>query len=95
MTADYVRNHRERTQDLAWQAEAACRGVDPDLFFPEKGESLEPARAVCAKCAVREECLEYSLDGSEKHGVWASTSERQRRTMRAARHRERRMMEAS
>lgn len=63
----------------------SCRGMDPDVFFPDRGESLAPAKAVCAECIVRDECLEYALDHGERFGVWGGTSERERRKLRRAR----------
>ena len=36
-------------------------GVDPDLFFPERGASTREAKEVCRGCVVREDCLEYAL----------------------------------
>ena len=41
----------------AWQALANCLGVDPDLFFPERGASTREAKEVCRACVVREECF--------------------------------------
>ena len=67
--------------DKDWQAEGACRkpGVDADLFFPEKGYSSDPAKAIClGKCAVLNECRKYALKRDEK-GVWGGMSERERR----------------
>jgi WhiB family transcriptional regulator, redox-sensing transcriptional regulator len=63
----------------------SCRGMDPDVFFPDRGESLSPAKAVCAECIVRDECLEFALDQGERFGVWGGTSERERRKLRRAR----------
>ena len=63
----------------------SCRGMDPDIFFPDRGESLAPAKAVCAECIVRDECLEFALDQGERFGVWGGTSERERRKLRRAR----------
>ncbi len=63
----------------------SCRGLDPDIFFPDRGESLAPAKAVCADCIVRDECLEYALDHRERFGVWGGTSERERRRLRRSR----------
>src|ERR1700709_2131135 len=40
-----------------WQEEANCLGVDPDLFFPERGASTREAKAVCRSCEVRVACL--------------------------------------
>ncbi len=69
----------------AFMAFGACRGVDPDLFFPDRGESLEPAKRICGECAVRDECLEHALANGERFGVWGGTSERERRRIRRQR----------
>jgi len=63
----------------------ACRGTAPDIFFPDRGESLEPAKRICGECVVRDECLEYALDSGERFGVWGGTSERERRRIRRQR----------
>lgn len=68
-----------------WQERSECRGIDPDLFFPTKGESTRPAKAVCAWCPVREACLDYALVNSEKYGIWGGRSERERRRARRVR----------
>lgn len=69
-----------------WQDRGACREVDPDLFFPGKGEPVDPARRICAGCPVRAECLAYALaaSGPALVGVWGGTTERERRTIRHA-----------
>jgi len=69
----------------SWQDFANCLGVDPDLFFPERGASTKEAKAVCRACVVREDCLEYALENSEKFGIWGGLSERERRRLRRAR----------
>jgi WhiB family redox-sensing transcriptional regulator len=67
---------------MAWADGAACIGMDPDLFFPARGEELDPdVSAACSRCAVRGDCLEWALR-HERHGYWAGTSERQRRRLR-------------
>lgn len=71
--------------DMAWQDFANCRGADPDLFFPERGASTKEAKSVCRACVVREDCLEYALENSEKFGIWGGLSERERRRLRRAR----------
>ena len=53
-----------------WQDEANCLGVDPDLFFPERGASTREAKEVCRGCVVRGDCLEYALVNGEKFGIW-------------------------
>jgi WhiB family redox-sensing transcriptional regulator len=66
-----------------WRDHAA----DPDLFFPigTTGPALvqqEQAKAVCRRCPVREECLEWALDTGQAIGVWGGTSENERRALK-------------
>ena len=72
-------------QESDWQSRANCMGVDPDLFFPERGASTREAKEVCRGCVVREDCLEYALANGEKFGIWGGLSERERRRLRRAR----------
>ena len=70
-----------------WRQRAACLPVDPDLFFPvsAEGRSLEQvarAKAVCARCRVRRECLAFALGTGQAHGVWGGLSEQERRPTR-------------
>jgi WhiB family redox-sensing transcriptional regulator len=67
----------------AWTAHAACKGSAAHLFFPGRGETHAPAKAVCRTCPVSDECLQYALDNSIKHGIWGGMSERERRRIRA------------
>ena len=75
-----------------WQERANCLGVDPDLFFPERGASTREAKGVCRGCEVRVECLEYALAQGEKFGIWGGLSERERRRVRRQRALERRRL---
>ena len=79
------RGHRFDLGDRSWQGQANCLGVDPDLFFPERGASTREAKGVCRGCVVREECLEYALVNGEKFGIWGGLSERERRRIRRQR----------
>lgn len=65
-----------------WMIHGVCRGVDPDLFFPERGESTIEAKAICSTCPVKYECGEYALSTGEKFGIWGGLSERERRKIR-------------
>ena len=66
-----------------WMRDAACVGMDPELFFPIG--SQEPSavvRATCQGCPVREPCLTYSLGSYNTQmlaGVWAGLTEEERR----------------
>lgn len=68
-----------------WRESANCRGINPDLFFPERGELVHEAKAVCAGCVVREECLEDAQLHKERFGVWGGMTERERRKLRTQR----------
>lgn len=66
-----------------WFDRAACRGLGPDLFYPDTvGPNVGPAKAICAGCPVRQECLERGLDASEGFGVWGGLSPKERRPLR-------------
>jgi WhiB family redox-sensing transcriptional regulator len=72
-----------------WQAGAACRGQSAVIFFaPTHFERKEAraarerqAKAVCAACPVRKECLNFALRIREPHGIWGGLSEMERRAI--------------
>lgn len=69
-----------------WQELAACRDEDPELFFPvsEMGpgaRQVAQAKAVCAGCPVRAECLRYALDAGLDHGIFGGTTDGERRKL--------------
>ncbi|MEM8905114.1 MAG: WhiB family transcriptional regulator [Actinomycetota bacterium] len=51
-----------------WTEQAACQGVDIDLFFDED-RTIE-ARRLCLSCPVRTACLSAARDRDEPCGVW-------------------------
>ena len=61
-----------------WKDDAECRDADPDMFFPPEGVNIREARAVCARCPVQEQCLEYALKHNIEFGVWGGMSRRER-----------------
>ena len=84
-TIDGASERLDDELDRGWQDYANCLGVDPDLFFPERGASTREAKEVCRGCVVRQECLEYALANGEKFGIWGGMSERERRRIRRQR----------
>ncbi len=68
-------------EERPWMVFGACRGQDPDLFFPQTALEAEHAVAICATCAVRSDCLEYSLEAGERFGIWGGVTEKQRRRL--------------
>ena len=66
-----------------WRSAAACRSADPELFFPisDSGKSLEQvaeAKAICAGCPVRRECLAFALRTGQVYGIWGGTTTHER-----------------
>jgi WhiB family transcriptional regulator, redox-sensing transcriptional regulator len=75
-----------------WWRSAACREMDPELFFPVGARGpgageIDRAKAVCASCRVRRQCLQYALATHQMHGVWGGTTEDERQ-LRVRRERE-------
>jgi WhiB family redox-sensing transcriptional regulator len=66
----------------AWRDEAACRGAELEVFFPDRGGSAEPARQICARCPVRQPCLDYAISRGITNGIWGGLADRERRALR-------------
>lgn len=73
-----------------WQSRAACLGMDPGIFFPVTDAEADEVKAICARCPVAEECLEFALDTRQHDGVWGGLTEAERRRLRRRRRREER-----
>ncbi|WP_353360526.1 WhiB family transcriptional regulator [Mycobacterium sp.] len=56
---------RERTM-----LSVPCHVGNPDLWFAENPLDLERAKALCADCPIRRECLTAALERQEPWGVW-------------------------
>lgn len=71
---------------MDWRHRAACIGIDPELWFPvgTGGPALlqtQEAKAVCARCPVNAECLDWALEMGVSDGVWGGLSENERRVL--------------
>ena len=64
-----------------WQDEAACRGVDTNLFFPENADVDDQVLALCENCPVKDECRDYGVV-YEEWGIWGGLTASQRRRVR-------------
>ncbi len=65
--------------DDNWFDRGLCAQVDGETFFPEKGVPVAPARSICARCDVQQECLDYAVDNRIADGVWGGLTGRERR----------------
>jgi WhiB family transcriptional regulator, redox-sensing transcriptional regulator len=75
----------------SWTEVAACRGADPDLFFPivstrqrKSLEQIDEAKAICRSCPVIDACRAWALDNPAmaEFGVWGGTTEEERKAQR-------------
>ncbi len=62
-----------------WWEQAACQAADPELFFPVSETGLAKAqvaraKAVCGRCRVRQQCLDYAVATRQVHGIWGGIS---------------------
>lgn len=53
-----------------WMDYAACKGMGPHDFFPERGQSKRPALEVCARCPVTVDCGKYREASESEYGIW-------------------------
>lgn len=75
-------HHFNPFRKLPWASTAACRSLPSEIFFPERGQPTEPAKAVCATCDHVIECHEYAMNFPKAQGIWGGRSERERRRIR-------------
>ena len=77
---------------MEWVHRALCKDEDPELFFPigntgPAASQIDAAKAVCTRCPVRLECLEWAMRTVQDAGVWGGLSEEERRALRRSRKR--------
>jgi WhiB family transcriptional regulator, redox-sensing transcriptional regulator len=55
---------------------AACVGADPELFFPERGDTETEARAlaICAGCPARVACYARAIQNGERYGIFGGVN---------------------
>jgi WhiB family transcriptional regulator, redox-sensing transcriptional regulator len=75
-----------------WAERALCAQADPNPGSPDRNqcELSQLAKRICARCAVRAECLEYALSGADTWGgittgIWGATTPRERDQLRRQR----------
>jgi WhiB family redox-sensing transcriptional regulator len=68
-----------------WLQHRGCQGLDTAVFFPGRGDhqGVATAKAICAGCQVRQDCLDYAIRTSQRIGIWGGLSEYERRDIRS------------
>jgi WhiB family transcriptional regulator, redox-sensing transcriptional regulator len=80
-------SHLQHALPTDWQQHGLCRASDATVFFPpvhfehkpEREAREAKAKAICARCPVRVQCLDWALATREPHGVWGGYSESERK----------------
>jgi WhiB family redox-sensing transcriptional regulator len=75
------------SSDHEWRERAACLPYPSVLFFglddneapADRRAREEQAKAICATCVVKQECLEYALTMREPYGIWGGLTEVERK----------------
>lgn len=88
MTADI---DQSQPPTMPWAGRAACAeaGRDPEIWFPKSGVSeympgrpqtrgIAEAKAICAGCEVRRECLDHAFGDRRLVGIWGGLTEQER-----------------
>jgi WhiB family transcriptional regulator, redox-sensing transcriptional regulator len=69
-----------------WVSEAACRGVNPDLFFADNGnfngKKTKAALEICEGCPAVTSCLEWALESGDQYAILGGMTPTQRQRHR-------------
>jgi WhiB family redox-sensing transcriptional regulator len=76
---------RKATLTLDEKDRALCTQTDPEIFYPEQGQTNKDAKRICAQCPIRARCLEVALANGERFGIWGGLSDKDCRQILAAR----------
>ncbi|MGH8934346.1 MAG: WhiB family transcriptional regulator [Egibacteraceae bacterium] len=76
-----------RADRRPWQSRAACLDADVELFFPIGTtelalDQIERAKATCARCEVRVQCLEWAIQTRQHSGIWGGQTAEERHATR-------------
>lgn len=73
-------------ENLRWMDQAACKGLPVNMFFyteedygrKERRRKDKAAKAVCAECPVKAQCLQDALDRDDAHSIQGGTTPKDR-----------------
>lgn len=72
-------------RDNRWFLEAACKGLDPDMFYPDEPTmwpEAELVKQLCDMCPVRTQCIDFSVTSKYEEQGWWGISPEDRRQLR-------------
>lgn len=60
-----------------WMKDAACTGHPVSWWFPDNEtqwmHQAREALAICHRCPVQAECLQFAIDNDDRHGIFGGT----------------------
>lgn len=64
-------------------AQAACRGMDTNVFFPSESNDAtkHEAKRICSRCPVTRDCAVHALRSGSDAGIWGGLTHRERRSI--------------
>jgi WhiB family redox-sensing transcriptional regulator len=88
MRTSYITRYspaRESEHGDTWRNRAACADEDPELFHTSPSDRagrgdkrVAQAKAVCAGCSVRAECLDWANSNHIREGIWGGLTSEER-----------------
>ncbi|MBD2758238.1 WhiB family transcriptional regulator [Yimella sp. cx-573] len=61
----------DQTQQISQDGtEMPCQANDPEMWFADRPEDVEFAKALCSTCPLQQQCLAGALERQEPWGVW-------------------------
>lgn len=68
----------------SWREAAACFDHQEVGFFPARDDAagISRAKAVCATCLVRDDCLLFAIETNQPDGIWGGMTVRERARLR-------------
>jgi WhiB family redox-sensing transcriptional regulator len=80
---------KKKYDDMRWRDYASCKGMDLDLFYPERGvpySSIKATKDICKACPVMLDCLNMILNTeNDNFGIFGGTTPKERRKIRSER----------
>ena len=70
-----------KLEEEDWRSHAACRNVDPRVFFPQSDLFSNKAKLICSTCPVRGQCLDWAVATRQRDGIWGGKTSRERRRL--------------
>lgn len=68
-------------EEWAWREKALCKKYKDIDFYSEEIGVIKKSVAICHRCQVAAECLQYAISNQEVFGVWGGVSQRNRRAL--------------